>query len=107
MAPTPAPEEGARARVYHRRQLALSLLGLALSVAYLLALIATRAAAHLAEYVARWTSIWWLELGIVLLVLAGRVPSPHPAPALGSAGTGCRAASGCCTSRSGAGSGTR
>jgi STE24 endopeptidase len=71
MAPTPAPEEGARARVYHRRQLALSMLGLVLSVVYLLALIATRAAAHLTEYVARWTTAWWLELGIVLLVLAG------------------------------------
>jgi len=43
MAPTPA-EEGARARVYHRRQLALSVLGLVLSVVYLLALIASRAA---------------------------------------------------------------
>ena len=71
MAPTPAPAEDARARVYHRRQLALSLLGLVLSVAYLLVLIATRAAAQLAEYVSRWTSAWWLELGIVLLVLAG------------------------------------
>ena len=71
MAPTPASEEGARARVYHRRQLALSVLGLVLSVVYLLALIATRAAAHLTEYVARWTTAWWLELGIVLLVLAG------------------------------------
>ena len=70
MAPTPA-EEGARARVYHRRQLALSVLGLVLSVVYLIALIATRAAAHLTEYVARWTTAWWLELGIVLLVLAG------------------------------------
>ena len=71
MALTPAPEEGARARVYHRRQLALSLLGLALSVTYLLVLIETRAATHLTEYVARWTTVWWLELGIVLLVLAG------------------------------------
>jgi Zn-dependent protease with chaperone function len=71
MAPTPASEEGARARAYHRRQLALSVLGLVLSVVYLLALIATRAAAHLTEYVARWTTAWWLELGIVLLVLAG------------------------------------
>ena len=71
MAPTPAPEDGARARVYHRRQLAISLLGLALSVAYLLALLATRAAAHLAEHVTRWTSVWSLELAIVLLVLAG------------------------------------
>ena len=58
MVPTPAPEEAARARAYHRRQLALSLLGLALSVAYLLALLATQAAAHLAEYVARWTTTW-------------------------------------------------
>ena len=71
MVPTPAPEEAARARAYHRRQLALSLLGLALSVAYLLALLATQAAAHLAEYVARWTTTWWLELGVVLLILAG------------------------------------
>lgn len=71
MALTPAPEEGARARVYHRRQLALSLLGLALSVTYLLVLIETRAATHLTEYLARWTTAWWLELGIVLLVLAG------------------------------------
>jgi len=71
MALTPAPEQGARARVYHRRQLALSLLGLALSVTYLLVLIETRAATHLTEYLARWTTAWWLELGIVLLVLAG------------------------------------
>jgi STE24 endopeptidase len=71
MALTPAPEDGARARIYHRRQLALSLLGLALSVTYLLVLIETRAATHLTEYVARWTTMWWLELGIVLLVLAG------------------------------------
>jgi STE24 endopeptidase len=71
MALTPAPAEDARARVYHRRQLALSLLGLALSVTYLLVLIVTRAATHLTEYLARWTTMWWLELGIVLLVLAG------------------------------------
>jgi len=71
MVRTPAPEDGARARVYHRRQLALSLLALAFSVAYLIALIATRAAAHLADHVARWTGLWPLELGIVLLVLAG------------------------------------
>jgi hypothetical protein len=106
MAPTPAPEEGARARVYHRRQLALSLLGLALSIAYLLALIATRTAAHLGEYVARWTSIWWLELGIVLLTLAGAYRL-LTLPLTWLAGTGCPAASGCCTRRSGPGSGTR
>jgi STE24 endopeptidase len=71
MAPAPAPEEAARARVYHRRQLAISVVGLALSIAYLLVLIETHAAARLAESLARWTSAWWLELGGVLLVLAG------------------------------------
>ncbi len=71
MVQPPAPEEGARARAYHRRQLAISLLGLALSVVYLLVLIETRAAAHLTEWLSRWTAAWWLELGIVLLVLAG------------------------------------
>lgn len=71
MASTPAPEDGDRARVYHRGQLALSLLGLALAVAYLLVLIETRAAARLADHVERWTSSWWLQLGIVLLALAG------------------------------------
>ena len=71
MAPTPAPEETARARVYHRRQLALSLLGLVLFVSYLLLLIETRAAAHLARFVARWTTTWWLELAVVVIVLAG------------------------------------
>jgi len=71
MAPTPAPEETARARVYHRRQLALSLLGLVLSVAYLLLLIETRATAHLARHLTRWTTAWWLELAVVVIVLAG------------------------------------
>jgi Zn-dependent protease with chaperone function len=69
MATDPAPEDGARARAYHRRQLVLSLGGLALSVAYLLALIETRAAARVADLVAR--SAWWLELAAVFLVLAG------------------------------------
>lgn len=71
MVRSPVPEEHARARVYHRRQLVVSLLGLALSVVYLLVLIETRAAAHLTAYVARWSTAWWLELGLVLLVLAG------------------------------------
>ncbi|MGH7385277.1 MAG: hypothetical protein ACREKG_08840, partial [Candidatus Rokuibacteriota bacterium] len=71
MTSTRVPEGGDRARVYHRRRLALSLLGLALALAYLLVLIETRAAARLTDAVARWTSSWWLELGIVLLALAG------------------------------------
>ncbi|HET8529720.1 MAG TPA: M48 family metallopeptidase [Methylomirabilota bacterium] len=61
----------ARARAYHRRQLALSLGELLLTAAYLLALVQTRAAAHLAERVAPWTPRWWLALAVVALVLAG------------------------------------
>jgi len=71
VAPTPPPEEAARARVYHRRQLVLFLLGLALSIAYLLALIETGAAARLADFLARWTAAWWIELAIATLALAG------------------------------------
>ena len=71
MAPTPPSEEAARARLYHRRQLVLFLLGLALSIAYLLALIETGAAARLADFLARWTAAWWLELAIATLALAG------------------------------------
>ena len=70
MAPTPPSEEAARARVYHRRQLVLFLLGLALSIAYLLALIETRAAARLADFLARWTAAWWLELAIAMGIVA-------------------------------------
>ncbi|HSE04761.1 MAG TPA: M48 family metallopeptidase [Methylomirabilota bacterium] len=69
MAQTPSPDE-ARARAYHRRQLVLSLLGLALSVTYLVALIETGAAARLSVALARWTRAWWLELAIATLVLA-------------------------------------
>jgi STE24 endopeptidase len=71
MAPTPASADDARARVYHRRQLLLSLLGLSLSVAYLLVLIDTRAVAQLADRLAQWTAPWWLQLAIALLLVAG------------------------------------
>jgi STE24 endopeptidase len=67
---TPAPED-ARARAYHRRQLALTMVGLAASAGYLVILIQTRAAGHLAEWLAGWTSRWGLQLAVVLLVLAG------------------------------------
>jgi STE24 endopeptidase len=63
------PEEG-RARAYHRRQLALSLVELAAAATYLLVLIETRAAGHLTEWLGRWTSRWWLQLALALLVLA-------------------------------------
>ena len=64
------PEER-RARAYHRRQLVLSLAELALSAAYLVVLVQTRAAVHLAERVASWTPRWWLVLAVVVLVLGG------------------------------------
>jgi STE24 endopeptidase len=70
MGSSEAPAD-ARARAYHRRQLALSLAELALSAAYLIALVETRAAVRLAERVAAWTPRWWLALAVVVLVLAG------------------------------------
>jgi STE24 endopeptidase len=71
MAPDSASEEAARARLYHRLQLVLSLLGLALSIAYLLVLIESHAAARLARLVTPVASTWWLELAVVFLALAG------------------------------------
>ena len=62
--------EEARARAYHRRRLALSLAELAAAVTYLLVLIETRAAGHLTEWLGRWSSRWWLQLALALLVLA-------------------------------------
>jgi len=61
----------ARARAYHRRQLVLSLAELALSAVYLIALVETRAAVHLAERLATWTPRWWLALAAAVLVLGG------------------------------------
>jgi STE24 endopeptidase len=66
--PSEVPDER-RARAYHRRQLALSLVELALSVVYLLALVQTRAVVHLAERVAIWTPRWWIVLAVVVLAL--------------------------------------
>jgi STE24 endopeptidase len=71
MAQAPPAEDAARARIYHRRQLALSLLGLALSLAYLVVLIETRAATRLSDALALRTRAWWLELAVATLVLAG------------------------------------
>lgn len=70
MDPRPAPAE-ARARAYHRRRLALSLVGLAVSATYLVVLIETRAAVPLIGWVAQWTSRWWIALALALLALAG------------------------------------
>ncbi|HSF02077.1 MAG TPA: hypothetical protein VLA62_03635, partial [Solirubrobacterales bacterium] len=63
------PGRRPRARAYHRRQLVLSLLGLVVSIAYMILLIMSGAAARLAAALAPWISAWWLELGAVLLVL--------------------------------------
>jgi STE24 endopeptidase len=70
MSPTEAPAD-ARARAYHRRQLALSLVELALTASYLIVLVETRAAVHLAERLATWTPRWWLALAVAVLVLGG------------------------------------
>jgi STE24 endopeptidase len=69
MALTPERDEPARARSYHRRQLVLSLLGLIVSIGYLILLIRIHAVARLADLFAFWTRAWWLELALVLLVL--------------------------------------
>jgi Zn-dependent protease with chaperone function len=58
------------ARRYHRLRLELSLLGLGLGVGYLVALLATGAAGRLAVAIAAWTARPWLQLAIVLAVLA-------------------------------------
>jgi STE24 endopeptidase len=70
MEPNEAPEE-ARARGYHHRRLALSLVDLVVAAAYLLVLIETRAAWHLGAWLAPWTSRWWIQLALVLAALAG------------------------------------
>ncbi len=64
-----APDEQ-RARAYHRRQLLLSLAELAVTAAYLLVLVQTRAAVHLSERVGAWTPRWWLVLAVVVVLLA-------------------------------------
>jgi STE24 endopeptidase len=70
MSPTEVPAD-ARARAYHRRQLLLSLAELALTASYLIVLVETRAAVHLAERLATWTPRWWLALAVAVLVLGG------------------------------------
>jgi STE24 endopeptidase len=60
----------ARARAYHRSQLALSLGELAVAAVYLLVLIQTRAAARLVAWLGPWAAHWSLELALTLVVLA-------------------------------------
>lgn len=62
--------EESRARTYHRRQLALSLSEIALSVVYLLVLVETGVAVSLTAWIRQLTSRWWLEVAVVVVVLA-------------------------------------
>jgi Zn-dependent protease with chaperone function len=63
----PAPDQAAR---YHRLQLWLALAGFALGIAYLLAILASGAAAALAAAVATLAPAWWARVGLVAVVLA-------------------------------------
>lgn len=67
----PFTPDDARARRYARLRLALGLGGFALSVAYLAILLATGASAALAATVATWTPRPWLQLAVLLAILAG------------------------------------
>jgi STE24 endopeptidase len=60
-----------RARRYHRWQLGITLAGFALTVGYLVALIATGATITLRDRLATVTSAWWLQLPLALVVLGG------------------------------------
>src|SRR5436190_1098423 len=60
-----------RARRYHRWQFWLSIVGLVLAVAYLLALIVTGAAVMLRDWLSSWSARWWVELPLALIVLGG------------------------------------
>src|SRR5262245_40272726 len=61
----------ARARSYHRWQLWLSIAGLCLAAAYLIALIATGGAVMLRDWLSSVTPRWWLQLPVALIVLGG------------------------------------
>jgi Zn-dependent protease with chaperone function len=67
MALTP---DDARARRYARIRLAFGLAGLALSVGYLVSLLATGASALLAAALAAWTPRPWLQFALMLGILA-------------------------------------
>ena len=58
-----------RAARYHRHQLMLAAAGLALTVAYLLAVLVTGLSHDLAQEVARLTSPWWAQVAIVTVAL--------------------------------------
>lgn len=57
------------ARSYHRWQFRLGALGLLLTAGYLVALLATGAAAHLRDLLAAWTLHWWQVVPSAVLIL--------------------------------------
>jgi STE24 endopeptidase len=76
------PEE--RARRYHRLQLVLAAIGLVLSLAYLVAVLTTGVAHHVAEAAARIVAAWWWQVAAVTLVLgAGHALLAFPLTWLG------------------------
>jgi STE24 endopeptidase len=60
-----------RSRAYHRWQFRLSLAGFTLATLYLAGLLAAGAAGALRDRLASFTDLWWLQLTIALVVLAG------------------------------------
>lgn len=66
--PARVPTEG-EARSYHRWQLRLGVLQLALTAAYLCGLLATGTATRLRDLLAAWTPHWWLAVPVAVLVL--------------------------------------
>ena len=58
-----------RSRAYHRRQFRLSALGFAVTVAYLVAWLATGASIALRDALVAFTPHWWLQVPLALLVL--------------------------------------
>jgi STE24 endopeptidase len=61
----------ARARRYHRWQFWLSMAGLVLAVAYLVALIVTDAAVMLRDWLTSVSPRWWVELVLAVIVVGG------------------------------------
>ena len=58
-----------RSRAYHRRQFRLSALGFAVTVAYLIAWLATGGNVALRDALGAFTPHWWLQVPLALLVL--------------------------------------
>jgi STE24 endopeptidase len=64
-------ERPERARAYHRRQLWIAAAGLAVTIAYLVAWLASGAALALRDALAALTPRWWVQVPLAVLLLAG------------------------------------